>query len=123
MSREVKTPGPDHSITIERNPHRVAVRVAGAVVADTTSALTLREAGYPRVEYIPWADVDTARLRRSDTHTYCPYKRQASYYAVASPEEDTSRDAVWTYEEPYAAVDDIADHVAFYQEHAAFSSS
>jgi hypothetical protein len=53
LTREVKTPGPDHSITIERNPHRVVVRVAGAVVADTTSALTLREAGYPPVEYIP----------------------------------------------------------------------
>ncbi|MGC2111912.1 MAG: DUF427 domain-containing protein [Candidatus Korobacteraceae bacterium] len=56
--KQVKLPGPDHPISIERNPARVVVSVAGRVVADTRNALTLREAGYPPVQYIPGADVD-----------------------------------------------------------------
>src|SRR6266446_4825082 len=45
--KTIKIPGPDHPITIERNAHRIVVVVAGRVVADTRTALTLREASYP----------------------------------------------------------------------------
>ena len=51
--KQVKLPGPDHPISIQRNPARVVVSVAGRVVADTRNALTLREAAYPPVQYIP----------------------------------------------------------------------
>jgi uncharacterized protein (DUF427 family) len=50
--KTIKIPGPDHPITIERNPNRVVVTVAGRVVADTRDALVLREAGYPAVHYV-----------------------------------------------------------------------
>jgi uncharacterized protein (DUF427 family) len=115
MAREVKTPGPDHPIAIDRNPNRLVVQVDGVVIADTTSALTMNEAAYPPVHYIPLTDVDTARLRRTESHTYCPYKGEASYYTIVTPARDIT-DAVWTYDEPYTAVDAIAGHVAFYQE-------
>ena len=36
----IKIPGPDHPITIERNPSRVVVTLGGKVIANTTSALT-----------------------------------------------------------------------------------
>jgi uncharacterized protein (DUF427 family) len=52
-AKPVKIPGPDHPITFERNPARVIVSIAGRVVADTREALTLREAAYPAVQYIP----------------------------------------------------------------------
>jgi len=42
--KTVKIPGPDHPMAIERNAGRVVVKVAGRIVADTRSALTLREA-------------------------------------------------------------------------------
>ena len=61
-TREIRQPGPDHPITIEPNPARVVVTVAGHVIADTTRALTLREAGYRPVQYIPLADVDESQL-------------------------------------------------------------
>jgi uncharacterized protein (DUF427 family) len=51
--KKVKLPGSDHPISIERNPARVVVSVAGHVIADTRNALTLREADYPPVQYIP----------------------------------------------------------------------
>jgi uncharacterized protein (DUF427 family) len=83
--KTIKTPGPDHPITIERNAHRVVVIVAGRPVADTRAALTLREASYPPVQYIPPKDVDTALLERTDHATYCPYKGDCAYYSIPMP--------------------------------------
>ncbi|QOT80359.1 DUF427 domain-containing protein [Cupriavidus basilensis] len=112
-SKPIKIPGPDHPIVIEANPARVVVTLGGAVVADTRSALTLREASYPAVQYIPRKDVDMSLLARTDHATYCPYKGDCAYYSIPAGGE-RSVNAVWTYEAPYAAVEAIKDHVAFY---------
>jgi uncharacterized protein (DUF427 family) len=112
-SKSIKLPGPDHPITIEANPSRVTVSVAGRIIAYTRSALTLNEAGHAAVQYIPQKDVDMTLLKRTDHHTYCPYKGDCSYYSIPLGGE-RSVDAVWTYEAPYAAVAAIKDHVAFY---------
>jgi uncharacterized protein (DUF427 family) len=113
--KPIKQPGPDHAITIEANPARVVVSVAGRVIADTRNALTLREAGYQSVQYIPLSDVNVSLLEPTDTVTYCPYKGDASYYSVPIGGMK-SVDAVWTYEAPFAAVAEIKGHVAFYPE-------
>lgn len=112
-AKPIKLPGADHPITIERNPARVVVSVAGRVVADSREALTLREASYPAVQYIPRKDVDMSLLQRTDHATYCPYKGDCAYYSIPSGEE-RSNNAVWSYEAPYAAVAEIKDHLAFY---------
>jgi uncharacterized protein (DUF427 family) len=88
-------------------------RSPGRIVADTREALTLREAAYPAVQYIPRKDVDMALLDRTDHITYCPYKGDCSYYSIPLGGE-RSVDAVWSYEAPYAAVAPIKDHLAFY---------
>ena len=113
MNKTVKIPNPDHPITIAPNPARVVVTVAGRVVADTRSALTLREASYRPVHYIPRRDVDMALLTRSAHATYCPYKGDCAYYSVPLGGEG-SVNAVWTYEQPYEAVASIKDYIAFY---------
>ena len=113
QAKPIKIPGPDHPISIERDTERVIVSVAGRVIAHTREALTLREAHYPAVHYIPRKDVDMTLLARSDRTTYCPYKGDASYYGIPAGGE-RSIDAVWTYETPYAAVAGIKDHLAFY---------
>jgi uncharacterized protein (DUF427 family) len=110
MTRRVLTPGPDHPITVTANPSRVVVRSGDRVIAETTDALELREAGYPAVQYVPRADVDFSALERTDHHTYCPYKGEASYYSVA----DGAENAVWTYETPHDAVAEIKEYLAFY---------
>jgi uncharacterized protein (DUF427 family) len=122
MSREIKTPGPDHPIVIEQNPERVVVRVGDQVVADTTAALALREANYPAVQYIPLADVDQASLKETETSTYCPYKGDASYYTLVTAGGELT-DVIWTYREPYAAVAEIAGHVAFYPDKVSLTQS
>jgi uncharacterized protein (DUF427 family) len=112
-AKTAKVPGPDHPITIEPNVHRVVVKVAGHVVADTRDALTLREAKYPAVQYIPRKDVDVTLLERSTHATYCPYKGDASYYSIPVG-SDRPLNAVWTYETPFEAMAQIKDYVAFY---------
>jgi uncharacterized protein (DUF427 family) len=111
--KTIKIPGPDHPIAIERNPNRVVVRVAGRVVADTSEALTLREASYPAVQYVPRKDVNMMLLERTEHATYCPYKGDCAYFSIPLG-GDRSTHAVWTYEAPYEAVSPIKDHLAFY---------
>jgi len=109
----IKIPGPDHPISVNANPSRVVVVLGGKVIADTTNGLTLREATYPAVQYIPRRDVDMAALARSEHTTYCPYKGDASYYSIPAG-GDRSVNAVWTYETPFEAVAEIKDYLAFY---------
>jgi uncharacterized protein (DUF427 family) len=91
------------------------VTVAGHTIADTRSALTLREAHYPPVFYIPRNDVDMTLLERTSHSTYCPYKGDAAYFSIPSGGE-RAVNAIWTYESPYPAVEPIRDHLAFYPE-------
>src|ERR1700736_798362 len=111
--KQIKIPGPDHPIFIERNPARVVVSVAGRAVADTSNALTLHEADYPPGQYIPRDDVDFSQLERTDHASYCPYKGDCNYYSVPAGGKK-SVNAVWSYEDPFPAVEQIKGHVAFY---------
>jgi uncharacterized protein (DUF427 family) len=115
--RPVLQPTAEHPITIAPTDRHVTVRVNGEVVAETDAALTLQESTYPAVQYVPLADVVETALRRSDTTTYCPFKGEANYYHVTVG-GDTVDDVIWFYEQPYAAVAEIAGHVAFYADKA-----
>lgn len=113
----MRIPGGDHPITIARNGSRVIVRLADRIIADTTSALTLREANYPPVHYIPRADVVMSALEPSPTASYCPYKGEATYHSVR--DGLGPRDVAWCYETPYPAVAEIAGYLAFYPDRVA----
>jgi uncharacterized protein (DUF427 family) len=109
----MKQPNADHPITVTPNPHLVRVLVGGVIVAETTRALTLKEAALPAVHYIPRQDVAMDLLERSSRKTHCPYKGDATYWDVTAGGL-RARDAVWSYEQPFAAVKGIAGHLAFY---------
>ena len=109
MKKPVKIPGPDHPITITPTEGRVIVKAGGRVIADTRNALTLQEADYPPVQYIPRADAEMSALTRTAHTTYCPYKGDASYYSLPGAEN-----AVWSYENPHPAMAAIKDRLAFY---------
>jgi uncharacterized protein (DUF427 family) len=111
--RAMKLPGPDHPISIVPSGTRVRVRFGGKVVADTAQALTLREANYPAVYYIPRADADMSLLEASSHTTHCPYKGDASYFTIAA-DGRRAENAVWSYQRPYPAMAEIKDHLAFY---------
>ncbi|MBR0952684.1 DUF427 domain-containing protein [Bradyrhizobium canariense] len=109
----MKLPGPDHPITITLNPRRVRVTAGDIVIAETTKALTLKEAKYPAVQYVPRQDANMALLERTDRVTHCPYKGDASYYSVKA-DGKTLDNAIWTYETPFPAMTEISGHLAFY---------
>jgi uncharacterized protein (DUF427 family) len=109
----MKLPGPDHPITITPNPRRVRVTAGDVVIAETTKALTLKEAKYPAVQYVPREDANMALLERTDRVTHCPYKGDASYYTLKA-DGKTLDNAIWTYEAPFPAMTEISGHLAFY---------
>lgn len=112
-AKPVKLPGPDHPITIEATSAHVRVQVGGRTVADSQRALSLQEADYPVVLYLPRQDVDQSLLERTDHTSYCPYKGDASCYSITVGGEK-SVNAIWTYEDPHEAMAEIKDYVAFY---------
>jgi uncharacterized protein (DUF427 family) len=95
--------GPDHPITVTPTGWHVVVRAGDQVIAETDRALTLEEASYGPVQYVPLEDVDPAVLSRTDHESYCPYKGEASYYTVTTP-AGALENVIWTYDEPYDAV-------------------
>lgn len=113
----MKVPGPDHPITVTDAPERWRVRYANHVIADSADALLLKEADYPPVVYFPREDVSMEYLARTDHHTHCPYKGEASYFSL-NMDGNLAENAVWTYEDPYPAMTAIAGRLAFYPDKA-----
>jgi uncharacterized protein (DUF427 family) len=109
----MKLPGPDHPITITQNPRRIRVTAGDIVIAESAKALTLKEAKYPAVQYLPREDANMALLERTERTTHCPYKGDASYYSIKA-DGKTLDNAIWTYETPFPAMTEITDHLAFY---------
>jgi uncharacterized protein (DUF427 family) len=109
----MKLPGPDHPITITANPKRVRVTVGDTIIAETTHALTLKEAKYPAVQYVPREDARMELLQRTDRVTHCPYKGDANYFSI-SADGKVVENSIWTYETPFPAMVEITGHLAFY---------
>jgi uncharacterized protein (DUF427 family) len=103
----------DHPIRIAPNPYRLRVRLGDKVVVDTKRALTLFEASYPGVHYVPRDDADMSLLTRTAHKTHCPYKGDAAYYTIGI-DGRSAENAVWTYEQPFPEVAEIAGYLAFY---------
>ncbi|MDQ8047081.1 MAG: DUF427 domain-containing protein [Solirubrobacteraceae bacterium] len=104
---------PNGVVAIEPAEKRVRVVFNGEVIADTTGAIRLIEAGHGPVLYLPLADLEQAFLEPTDTHTTCPRKGEASYYSIVVGDK-RSVDAIWTYPENLPDALDISGYVAFY---------
>jgi len=113
----MKTPGPDHPITLTPAPKRWRAKVADHVIADSDKALMLKEATYPAVIYFPREDVEMGFFSKTAHTTHCPYKGDASYY-TSKIDGEVRENMVWSYEEPYPAMEAIKDYVAFYPNQA-----
>lgn len=89
------------------------VRVGGAVMGESTTALELREGDYPPVIYFPRDDIAMALLDRTEKVTHCPHKGDAAHFSIVT-RSAVLENAAWSYEEPLEAMDAIRGHVAFY---------
>ena len=109
----MKTPGPDHPITIRRADKRWRAKFADHVIADSADAVILKESTYPEVIYFPREDVSMEYMSRTTHHSHCPYKGDAAYYTLLM-DGHFAENAVWTYEQPYPAMQQIEGRLAFY---------
>jgi uncharacterized protein (DUF427 family) len=102
----------DYNVEIRPRRNQVTARVGDQVIARTTRALLVDEQDHGLVFYFPEADVELAKLEAIDHVTTCPYKGQASHWALAGGTEPVA----WTYREPHPEVSRLLGHVAFYQD-------
>ena len=64
--------------------------------------------------YFPSDSIKSGHFRKSETHTTCPWKGEASYYDIVVNGE-VNKDAAWHYPDPSEAAKQIKDHVAFWK--------
>lgn len=99
---------PEHTLELQPFAGEVVVDSGDGPVASSRRALALREADYPPVYYVPRIDIEMDRLSKTEHHTHCPFKGDASYFDV-----DGSRNAAWSYEAPYDEMASIKEYIAF----------
>lgn len=113
---------PAKSITVAPHAGEVTVSAGGVTIARSSNAKVLTEAPYPAAFYIPFADIDFTKLRKTDRSTHCPYKGDASYWNVTVAGEKGDN-AMWAYEAPFDEMREIADHGAFYPDRVTISAT
>jgi len=104
---------PDHRVDLEPNPNRVRVTLDGELLADSARTVVVRESSYAPVVYFPRDDVRSDLLERTDHESFCPFKGEASYWTIRTPER-CLENSVWSYEEPFAEVAGLSGLMAFY---------
>jgi len=92
---------------------RVRVEFGGVTIADTSRALRLLETSHPPTYYIPPEDVQSQYLKPTARHSFCEFKGEAGYWDLQVGNR-TSREAAWSYEEPYEPYALLRDYLAFY---------
>jgi len=64
--------------------------------------------------YFPPDSINRDYFQKSNTHTTCPWKGEASYYNIVIGEK-VEKNAAWFYPDPKEAAKEIKNYVAFYK--------
>lgn len=97
--------------TIEPYPNQVAIKLDGYTLASSQHSLLLIETYAPDI-YIPFGDIDMQYMTRTDNHSHCPRKGDASYW-TAKPSASVATNAMWAYQKPLPACSALAGHASF----------
>lgn len=103
---------PDHRVELVPSPKRVRALFGGEVIADSRSALLLRESGHVPVYYFPRGDCRMDCMFLSDRRTHCPSKGEARHWDLAVGGR-RANEAAREYEIPAADGPDLRGYVAF----------
>ena len=101
-----------YRVTVEPCSKRLQMVFAGEIIADSTDALLLHETRLPTVSYFPRKDVRMDLLQRTDHHTHCPFKGNASYWTLKAGNQ-VAENAAWSYEEPLNDARAVHGYLAF----------
>jgi uncharacterized protein (DUF427 family) len=102
---------PFHRIDIVHSSRHVRVEHDGELLAESSDPYLLFEPPLPPRYYLPSQDVRADLLTPSDKRTFCAYKGEASYLALANGE-----DVAWTYPAPLREAAEVTGRVAFFNE-------
>ncbi|KAI0380053.1 DUF427-domain-containing protein [Hypomontagnella monticulosa] len=83
--------------------------VDGTVVAESDN--------YELVEgnvYFPPSSIKSEYFTKTDLHTHCPWKGDASYYTLKVGDKELEN-AAWYYPDTFDKANHIKDYVAFYK--------
>lgn len=79
--------------------------------------VTLAESDdYETVEgniYFPPGSINSEYFSKSETHSHCPWKGDASYYDI-KVDEKVNKDAAWYYPQTFEKAKNIEGYVAFW---------
>ena len=103
-----------HTITTEPYDGVITAIYGGQTIAESRNALILYETGLAPVTYFPIEDVRMDLLFRTDHHSTCPFKGEASYWGVDVGWRRAEKLA-WAYEDPLPERSDIKGRIAFYE--------
>ncbi len=101
---------------LAQDTREVVIRWGDVEVARTHRAVLVLETSHPPSFYIPWADVDRALLKPGSGSSFCEWKGPAAYWSLVSLGDGTRSlpNVAWSYPQPLAGAEAIADCVAFY---------
>jgi uncharacterized protein (DUF427 family) len=98
---------------IEAEPREVIILWGATEVARTRRALRVVETAHPPSFYLPWADVARHLLQPAAGASFCEWKGPARYWSLVDGPRHLPQVA-WSYPQPLAGADALADCVAFY---------
>ena len=91
----------------------VVIRWGGVEVARTKRAIRVLETAHPPSFYLPWDDVARHFLQPAAGHSFCEWKGPARYWTLVDGARRLARVA-WSYPQPLAGAEALANCVAFY---------
>lgn len=98
---------------IEADTREIVVRWGKTEVARTRGAVRVLETAHPPSFYLPWEDVAEDLFQAAKGSSFCEWKGPASYWSLVDGERRLPSVA-WSYPQPLAGAEAIADCVALY---------
>lgn len=102
-------PRPPRLESVERS---ILVEFNGVIIAKTRKAIRVIETAGPPVYYIPQEGIRMEYLEQSQRTALCEWKGVSQYWSV-SVGSRVSRNAGWSYPNPWEGYENIVDHIAF----------
>lgn len=106
---------PYHRVDAIPSSRHIKVVLGGKVIAESRRPVLVFETGIRPRYYLPKVDVQEAFLQRTELHTRCPYKGEASYWS-ATVEGKAYENVVWAYLQPFPDVQNLSGLLSFYNE-------
>jgi uncharacterized protein (DUF427 family) len=94
-------------------PREVRIVWGSTLVASSTRTLRVLETAHPPTYYIPWDDVARDLLVPAPGGSFCEWKGPARYWSLVRGDHQLPHHA-WSYPQPLADAQALADCVAFY---------